>query len=190
MLPKLPPLRPAAIAARIDAAPNLVTLFLDRADEQPAAPFLVAKVGGEWRTISWGEARDIVASLSAALTAAGINRGDRVVLVSENRPEWCLADLAVMAAGAITVPAYITNTEADHTHILTNSGAKAALVLGPKLAKALLPAAMATDNCRTIIALEPVQDVQGLAIHDWSKLIAGRAPMRTKTALPSRRAPP
>ena len=67
MLPKLPPLRPAAIAARIDAAPNLVTLFLDRADEQPAAPFLVAKVGGEWRTISWGEARDIVASLSAAL---------------------------------------------------------------------------------------------------------------------------
>ena len=69
MLPKLPPLRPAAIAARIDAAPNLVTLFLDRADEQPAAPFLVAKVGGDWRTISWGEARDIVASLSAALTA-------------------------------------------------------------------------------------------------------------------------
>ena len=46
MLPKLPPLRPATIAARIDAAPNLVTLFLDRADEQPAAPFLVAKVGG------------------------------------------------------------------------------------------------------------------------------------------------
>ena len=177
MLPKLPPLRPAAIAARIDAAPNLVTLFLDRADEQPAAPFLVAKVGGEWRTISWGEARDIVASLSAALIAAGISRGDRVVLVSENRPEWCLADLAVMAAGAITVPAYITNTEADHTHILTNSGAKTALVSGPKLAKALLPAAMATDNCRTIIALEPVQDVQGLAIHDWSKLIAGRAPM-------------
>ncbi|WP_372915739.1 AMP-binding protein, partial [Sandarakinorhabdus sp.] len=188
MLPKLPPLRPAVIAARIDAAPNLVMLFLDRADEQPAAPFLTAKVDGAWHTISWGEARDIVASLSAALTAIGINRGDRVVLVSENRPEWCLADLAIMAAGAITVPAYTTNTETDHTHILTNSGAKAALVSGPKLAKALLPAAMATENCRTVIALEPVGEVQGLAIHDWSKLIGDRTPLlnEDRTALRAR----
>ena len=178
MLPKLPPLRPAAIAARIDAAPNLVSLFLDRADEQPASPFLVAKVGGQWQTISWGEARDIVASLSAALNGIGIGKGDRVVLVSENRPEWCLADLAIMAAGGISVPAYTTNTEADHLHILTNSGAKAVVVSGPKLAKTVLPAALATDTCRTVIAIEPVAEVQGLAIHDWAKLIGGRAALQ------------
>ncbi len=177
MLPKLPPLRPAAIAARIDAAPNLVRLFLDRADEQPTMPFLTAKTGGEWRTASWGEARDSVAALSAALNALGIGKGDRVVLVSENRPEWCLADLAIMAAGAITVPAYTTNTEADHLHILTNSGAKAVFVSGPKLAKNLLPAALATEHCRTIITMEPLPEAQGLAIHQWSKLLAGRAPM-------------
>lgn len=173
---KLPPLRPAAIAARIDAAPNLVTLFLDRADEQPAAPCLRFKQAGQWQTISWGEARDIVASLSAALNAIGIGKGDRVVLVSENRPEWCLADLSIMAAGAISVPAYTTNTEADHLHILTNSGAKAVIVSGPKLAKAVLPAAMATEACRTVIAMEPVGEVQGLAIHDWAHLIGSRAP--------------
>ncbi len=175
MQPKLPPLRPAAIAARVDAAPNLVTLFLDRADAQPAAPFLSAKVGGQWKVISWGEARDIVASLSAAMIAAGINRGDRVCLISENRPEWCLGDLAIMAAGAITVPAYTTNTEADHTHILTNSGARAIIVSGPKLAKAALPAALATEQCRTVIAIEPVQDVQGLSVLSWNQLIANRA---------------
>ena len=177
MLPKLPPLRPSAFAARIDAAPNLVAMFLDRADAQPAAPCLTAKVDGQWQTLSWGEARDIVASLSAALTAIGINRGDRVCLVSENRPEWCMADLAIMAAGAITVPAYTTNTETDHTHILTNSGARAVIVSGPRLAKAVLPAALATDACRTVITMEALQDVQGLAIHAWSALIASRAPM-------------
>ncbi|MCU0890280.1 MAG: long-chain fatty acid--CoA ligase [Sandarakinorhabdus sp.] len=177
MLPKLPPLRPAAIAARIDAAPNLVALFLDRAAEQPAAPMLLSKQGGQWQTISWGEARDIVASLSAALIGIGIGKGDRVVLVSENRSEWCLADLAIMAAGGISVPAYTTNTEADHRHILTNSGAKAVIVSGPKLAKNLLPAALGTEACRTVITMEPLADVQGLAIHDWARLIGARAPM-------------
>ena len=177
MLPKLPPLRPAAIAARIDAAPNLVALFLDRAAEQPAAPMLLSKQGGQWQTISWGEARDIVASLSAALIGIGIGKGDRVVLVSENRSEWCLADLAIMAAGGISVPAYTTNTEADHLHILTNSGAKAVIVSGPKLAKNLLPAALGTEACRTVITMEPLADVQGLAIHDWARLIGARAPM-------------
>ncbi|WP_164156249.1 AMP-dependent synthetase/ligase [Sandarakinorhabdus rubra] len=174
---KLPPLRPAALAARVDAAPNLVSLFLAHAAEQPTAPMLLSKQGGQWQTISWGEARDIVASLSAALIGIGIGKGDRVALVSENRPEWCLADLAIMAAGGISVPAYTTNTEADHLHILTNSGAKAVIVSGPKLAKTLLPAALATDNCRTVIAIEPVAEVQGLSIHDWTRLIGARAPL-------------
>jgi long-chain acyl-CoA synthetase len=173
---KLPPLRPAALAARVDAAPNLVTLFLENAARQPAAPMLLFKQGGQWQTISWGEARDIVASLSAALNSIGIGKGDRVALVSENRPEWCLADLAIMAAGGISVPAYTTNTEADHLHILTNSGAKAVIVSGPKLAKNLLPAALGTPSCRTIISMEPIAPVQGLAIHDWNRLIGSRAP--------------
>ncbi len=177
MLPKLPPMRPAVMAARVDQAPNLVSLFLDRADEQPKAPMLTAKVGGQWRTISWGEARDIVAALSAALIGIGIGRGDRVCLVSENRPEWCLADLAIMAAGGITVPAYTTNTETDHTHILTNSGARAVIVSGEKLAKAVLPAALATEHCRIIIGMEAMADVQGLVIHDWNRLVGSRAPM-------------
>ncbi len=177
MLPKLPPMRPAVMAARVDQAPNLVSLFLDRADEQPKAPMLTAKVAGQWRTISWGEARDIVAAMSAALTGIGIQRGDRVCLVSENRPEWCLADLAIMAAGGITVPAYTTNTEADHTHILTNSGARAVIVSGDKLGKAVLPAALATEHCRIVISMEAMADVQGLVIHDWNRLVGSRAPM-------------
>jgi long-chain acyl-CoA synthetase len=167
------------MAARIDAWPNLVTMFLDTAEERGAAPFLSKKVDGAWVTQSWAQARDTVASLSAALLALGIKRGDRVMLVSENRPEWCLADLAIMAAGAITVPAYTTNTQADHAHILGNSGARAVIVSTTKLASLLLPAVAGSDACRIVIGIEHLKDAQRgddspYAIHQWQTIIAAR----------------
>ena len=57
------------------------------------------------------------------------------MLVTENRPEWLIADLAIMAAGCVTVPTYTTNTERDHQHILDESGARAVIVSTQKLAK-------------------------------------------------------
>ncbi len=178
---KLPPMRVARLAARVDAWPNLVTMFLDNAAEEGTLPFLSRKVDGEWQAISWAQCGDIVASLSAALLEIGIKRGDRVVLVSENRPEWCLADLAIMAAGAISVPAYTTNTTADHAHIIGNSGARAVIVSGPKLAANLLPAVAASDHCRIVIGIEPLKDAQRsdlvteLHIHQWQALVESRA---------------
>jgi len=99
-------------------AKNLVGLFLDRADAFGDKPFLWAKRDNSWQPLSWNEVAAQVCLLAEHLRALGLSDGDRVVLVSENRPEWCIADLAIMAAGCVTVPAYITNTERDHLHIL------------------------------------------------------------------------
>ena len=118
--------------------PNLVTMFFTRAAEQGEKPFLWAKKDGRWQSISWREAAEQVASLAAALQGIGLRRGDRVMLVSENRPEWCIADLAIMAAGCVTVPTYTTNTERDHQHILDDSGARAVIVSTQKLARTLV----------------------------------------------------
>ena len=178
---ELPPLRPAVMAARVDGWPNLVTMFLDMADERGGAPFLSKKISGSWQSQSWAECRNSVAAMSAALLELGIKRGDRVMLVSENRPEWCLADLAIMAAGAITVPAYTTNTQADHAHILGNSGARAVVVSGAKLAATLLPAVAASEACRIVIGFETLKAAQHsdaddeIAVHHWQALLAGRA---------------
>ena len=103
----------------IDSARNLVELFLKRADARGARPFLGAKKGGTWVTRSWAEVAAEVCVLAENLRGLGLADGDRVMLVSENRPEWCIADLAIMAAGCVTVPAYTTNTERDHQHITT-----------------------------------------------------------------------
>src|SRR3954466_7135683 len=111
------------MARQLEHFPNLVTMFLQRAREKGEAPFLWAKRSGQWQSISWREATRQVVAFAESLRRIGLQPGDRVMLVSENRPEWLIADLGIMAAGCVTVPAYITNTIRDHTHILGNSGA-------------------------------------------------------------------
>ena len=161
-----------------DAAVNLVVHFLDMAERYGDEPLLWRKADGAWQSRSWRETAAEVSRLAKALTASGIVRGDRVVLVAENRPEWCIADLAIMAAGAITVPTYITNTEADHLHILDNSGAVAAIVSTAKLAATLLPAVFRADTCRMVIGIEPLRIGQesGTAILDLTALMAAHEP--------------
>jgi long-chain acyl-CoA synthetase len=153
---------------------NLVSMFFTRAQERPEAPFLWAKVGGQWKPTSWKEAAIQVANLASALTRLGLNPGDRVMLVSENRPEWLISDLAIMAAGCVTVPTYITNTERDHQHILDDSGARAVVVSTQKLAKTLLPAAVRSNVCEHVIGIEklPAGQTSNVQFHDWSALIA------------------
>ena len=111
----------------LETFPNLVAMFLDRVEQRGDAPFLWAKRDGTWQSTSYKEAARQVAALSESLIRLGCKPGDRVMLVSENRPEWLIADLAIMAAGCVTVPTYTTNTTRDHTHILTNSGARAVI---------------------------------------------------------------
>lgn len=161
----------------IDTAQSLVALFLQRADQQSDKPFLTAKIGGVWTSISYAEAARQVCILAENLRGLGLADGDRVVMVSENRPEWCIADLAIMAAGLVTVPAYTTNTEGDHCHILDDSGACAAIVSDAKLAKVLLPAIMKTGKARHVVAMQGVSTAQSGAydLHSWADMTRGDA---------------
>ncbi len=153
--------------------PNLVTMFFQRARERGDAPFLWTKKDGRWQSTSWTEAARQVASLAAGLTAIGMKPGDRIMLVSENRPEWCIADLGIMAAGCVTVPTYVTNTERDHLHILENSGACGIIVSTAKLARVLLPAVLRSNQGQTVIGIDEMRaPAASLDFHDWHRLIA------------------
>ncbi len=160
-----------------DTTGNLVSLFFQRADALGDAPMLWSKIDGEWCAISWTEAARQVCLIAQSLRRTGLSAGDRVMLVSENRPEWCLADLGIMAAGCVTVPTYITNTERDHVHILENSGARAVIVSTAKLATNLIPAVSRTDVCEFLFSMEPIRHAQesNFAYHAWSALLEGDA---------------
>jgi len=164
--------------------PNRARMFLDRAAERDGKPFLWAKRGDGYRSISWAEAARQVSALARGLRALGVGRGDRVVLVSENRPEWAIADIAIMAAGAIAVPGYITNTVDDHRHILNNTAAKAAIVSSRKLFVNLLAAARQCASVQFVVTIEHHGLTQhpGVDLYTWDEVIARGAASPDDTA--------
>jgi len=164
------------MARQLEHFDNLVSMFLARAEEKGDAPFLWAKRDKEWRPMSWKEAARQVAALAASLKRMGLQRGDRVCLVSENRPEWLIADLGIMAAGCVTVPTYTTNTVRDHLHILENSGARAVIVSNQKLATNVAPAVLTSSECHHFIAIDEMRRTQvpeNIHVHCWPDLIKG-----------------
>ncbi|HLO76328.1 MAG TPA: long-chain fatty acid--CoA ligase [Magnetospirillum sp.] len=153
---------------------NVTGLFMAQAEAKGDAPFLWAKQSGAWVARSWAEVRADMLDLAAGLVALGLKRGDRVVLVSENRPEWAVADLAIMAAGGISVPAYTTNTPADHLHILNNSGARFVITSTRALADKVLAAAWQAASPPTVIAINPpeVRQSSGAGLISWADTLA------------------
>ncbi len=108
---------------------------------------------GEWRELLWGDFAIQVAQAAAGLRRLGVMPGDRVLLVSENRPEFMIADNAIMAIGAITVPTYTTNTVADFAHVLRDSGARMAVVANGELAGLVALAAASVAGLDAMINL-------------------------------------
>src|SRR5512132_280938 len=136
-----------------DTWPNLVAMFFRQADRFGERPLLWHKREGRYAPLTWREVAAQICMLARGLRSLGVLPGERIALLSENRPAWLVADLAVMATGAITVPAYTTNTEADHLHILDDSGASLVIVSTRRLAQRILPAAMRCPHMRFVIAI-------------------------------------
>ena len=152
--------------------PNLAAMFFCQVDKLRDKPFLWDKRDGAYQPLNWGDAAARVTALARGLLNLGVEPGDRVVLVSENRPAWLISDVAIMTVGAIVVPAYTTNTEDDHLHILTDSGAKGVIVSTRKLAERLMPAAARAPDLKFMIAIEPpdIDQLSGFDLHQLDEV--------------------
>jgi long-chain acyl-CoA synthetase len=84
---------------------------------------MLYREAGTWLPISSSDLRRNVAGTARALTDWGIRKGDRVAILSENRPEWSTADFAILLLGAVTVPVYATLTPEQTAYTLRDSGA-------------------------------------------------------------------
>ncbi len=82
-----------------DNCRSLPAMFFEQAERLGDKPFLWAKHGGRYQPMSWAAAARDARRMARGLASLGIGRGDRVALVAENRPEWVIADLAIMSAG-------------------------------------------------------------------------------------------
>ena len=155
-----------------DSCRSLPSMFFDQAARLGDKPFLWAKRDGRYRSVNWAQAARDVRRLALGLRSLGIARGDRVGLVSENRPEWIIADLAIMTAGAITVPTYVTHTVEDHRHVFANSGARAVFVSKPALSARVLAAANQVDSVHTVMAIEPAAgQASAVDLLSWEEML-------------------
>jgi len=91
------------------------------------------KADGEWMHLSAEKFVERVKNVALGLAALGIRPGDRICLLSENRPEWSIADLAILSLGAINVPIYTTQAVDQIDYILADSGPRAMFVSNRKL---------------------------------------------------------
>jgi long-chain acyl-CoA synthetase len=156
-----------------DTCRSLPAMFFEQAGRRGDRPFLWAKREARYRPTGWREAAAAVRRLAAALRSLGVERGARVGLVSENRPEWVIADLAIISAGAITVPAYTTNTVEDLRHLFADSGLSVVIVSTPALCGRVLAAANQLETVRTVIAIEPAAgQTSSVDLLSWDAVLA------------------
>lgn len=162
---------------------SLPAMFFDQAGRLGKKPFLWAKRDGSYQPLSWAAVARDVRRLARSLQSLGVGRGDRVGLVSENRPEWIIADLAIMSAGAITVPTYVTHTIENHRHVFANSGARAVIVSKPALSARVLAAANQVDAVHAVIAIEPaIGQASTVDLLSWDEMLVRGSGVADETA--------
>ena len=135
--------------------PNLAAMMFGLARSWPGRPMLRHWHDGAWRSIAWGEFARRAASVARGLRAAGVSAGDRVLIVSESRPEVPILETALMAIRAVPVPGYVTNTPADHAHLLLDSGARVAVISTTALADRVLAGAALTGGLDQLLCMQP-----------------------------------
>src|SRR5881275_79053 len=101
--------------------------FQDQARQMGERGAMHYRADGEWRTITWTEFAEQVRETAMGLASLGVEPCDAVCILSGNRPEWHVADMGGMAAGARTVPVYHTNSPSQVAYVVGHSEGKAIL---------------------------------------------------------------
>ena len=117
-------------------------------------PALLVKRDGGYQPITWTETAAGVRSLAMGLSALGVVQGERVALLSENRPEWLVADIAILSEGAVTVPIYPTSTPSQVGYILKDAGVRVVLVSTAAQARKVLEAAGDLEMDVTVVCMD------------------------------------
>lgn len=135
---------------------DILDFYRERYPEQEAA--LACKREGEWLKFGINEYVDKTNSISYGLLAIGIRPGDKVGIVSGNRPEWNMIDFAAMQIGAVSVPIYPTISQDDYRYILDHAEMKIIFIEGKELKRKLEPILPELKSLRHIYTFNDLDD--------------------------------
>lgn len=117
---------------------------------------MLYRESGEWVPISSSEIARKVARTARGLQELGVRKGDRIAILSENRPEWTIADFAILLLGAVTVPVYATLTPEQTAYTLRDSGATVVFV-STELQLRKVQAILAQTQVQKIAIMDRIQ---------------------------------
>ncbi len=138
---------------------NLIELFANQANKQNKNTIFLQWLNPNNKKIyTWKETQQNILKLSKTIKE-NITEGDRCLLVSENRPEWFISDLAIMLSGGITVPAYTTYTEDDYKYLIEDCEPSLVIVSNNEMLKKLIQTINAKDFIKKVITLDEVDKV-------------------------------
>src|SRR5271154_289646 len=153
------------------AYPSITKCFLDAVDRHACPRAQMFKVGKGWESVAAAEMLRRVAALAKALAMLGVKPGDRVALVSPNRPEWHIADFAVQGIGGVNVPLYFNESADRMVYIVNDSGARIVIVAGDEQARRLISCRDRLTSVEHIIAVSAPAGLTG-DILSYETLIA------------------
>jgi long-chain acyl-CoA synthetase len=150
---------------------TLVSTFLDRCRTTPDEVAFRRKVDGEWTPITWAEYETLVRRASAGLRSLGLDAGDMAAILSANRMEWHVADVATQALGGVTVPVYPTNSPTQVAYIVGHSEAKAIFVENEGQLAKVREVRADLPNLRNAIAFDATAIEPDDFVISWDELL-------------------
>ncbi|SHI30587.1 long-chain acyl-CoA synthetase [Hymenobacter daecheongensis DSM 21074] len=123
----------------------------------PKADCLAAKIAGTWQKTSTQQVQDTANQVSLGLLSLGINKGDKVAIISMNRPEWMFADFGIAQLGATSVPMYPSITVEDYKYIFKDAGVKAVFVADKALYAKVKEATAALPEVQHVFTFDKVE---------------------------------
>ncbi len=156
---------------------TLISIFLDSVAQHRKPALFMRRLAdtagkGRWESLSSERARADVESLGLGLAALGVRRGDRVALLSENRYEWAVTDLATLGQGAVTVPIYPTLTAPQCRYILDNAEARVCVLSNAAQLEKLLAVADSLPRLTTLVVMDPPPASRDSRVRAWSAVHA------------------
>jgi long-chain acyl-CoA synthetase len=158
---------------------SIPSFCLESFRRNSARNVLSHKIGDSWRHITGSEAFERVRRIAIGLAELGVKAGDRIGIISENRPEWSLVDLAILSLRAVNVPIYTTQAVDQIRFILENSGARMLFISGKKIHKHAENALQSVERLERVIYFDedaaPPDDKRAITLAEIEKTGGGES---------------
>lgn len=155
---------------------TLVTVFWNRVKDTPEKQAILHKVGDQYRPVIWREHGRLVELIAGGLLNCDVKPGERVAILSNTRPHWTWADIAILSIGGVTVPIYPTLNAPEVDYLLKHSGACGFIVENVRQLQKVLSITNLPSDLRFIVVMEGdipagVVPPAGIKLMTWTDLM-------------------